>query len=78
MVSWLGMGAFSVSGTDLEPEIQELIDDYRDQCLWFWRQDYVPETTDEVLDALDLIERYGDRLTFHAGTIGGSWPMVKG
>jgi len=42
-------------------DINQLIEEYRDRCLWFLRADYVPETTDEMLHVLDLIERYGDR-----------------
>ncbi len=45
-------------------EIRRLIEDYRDRCLWFLRPDYVPETTDEILRILDLIERYGDRASY--------------
>jgi len=41
--------------------LPELIDEYRDRCLWFLRQDYVPKTTAEILKTLDLIEQYGDR-----------------
>ncbi len=42
-------------------ELEKLIESYRVQCLWFLRPDYVPRTTNELLDVLDLIERYGDR-----------------
>jgi hypothetical protein len=53
--------------------LHKLIEDYRDQCLWFLRPDYLPKTTKEVLDVLDWIERYGDRAGFErAGEI-RSW-----
>jgi hypothetical protein len=45
-------------------EIEELVEEYRDQCLWFLRRDFVPRTTEEALRVLDLIERYGDRASF--------------
>ncbi len=45
-------------------EIEKLVEKYRDQCLWFLRQDFVPRTTEEILHVLDLIERYGDRAGF--------------
>ena len=45
-------------------EIQNLVEKYRDQCLWFLRQDFVPRSTEEILRVLDLIERYGDRAGF--------------
>jgi len=38
-----------------------LVEQYRDRCLWFLRPDYVPETPEEMMHVLDLIERYGDR-----------------
>lgn len=46
------------------PLIRTLVEDYRDRCLWFLRQDYVPRTDEEILQILDLIERYGDRGAF--------------
>jgi hypothetical protein len=41
--------------------VRALVDEYRDQCLWFLRADYYPETPEEILRALDYIERHGDR-----------------
>ena len=40
--------------------VDEIVDQYRDQCLWFLRQDYYPATKAERLRMLDYIERYGD------------------
>jgi hypothetical protein len=45
-------------------EIENLVEKYRDQCLWFLRQDFIPDSTEEILHVLDLIERYGDREGF--------------
>lgn len=45
-------------------EIEKLVEKYRDQCLWFLRQDFVPRSTEEILHVLNLIERYGDRAGF--------------
>jgi len=45
-------------------EIENLVEKYRDQCLWFLRQDFIPRNTEEILHVLDLIERYGDRAGF--------------
>lgn len=44
--------------------IEELVEEYRDRCLWFLRQDFVPRNLEEALRVLDLIERYGDRAGF--------------
>jgi hypothetical protein len=40
--------------------LRRLVDDYRGRCLWFLRQGYYPETTEEALRVLDSIQRYGD------------------
>ena len=47
--------------TDIEQKMADLIEEYRDRCLWFLRPDYVPVTPEECRRVLDLIERYGDR-----------------
>ena len=49
----------------LSPEsgsaLRELVDEYRDRCLWFLRRDYYPATIVEAERVLDAIERHGDR-----------------
>lgn len=45
-------------------KVNELIDRYRDRCLWFLPQDYRVRTTSEALRALDHIERHGDVRAF--------------
>jgi hypothetical protein len=40
--------------------IDRLIDEYRDRCLWFLRQDYYPSTPEQQEQVLTFIERYGD------------------
>jgi hypothetical protein len=50
--------------TKVKTAVEEIVRDYRDRCLWFLRQDFVPQTAEEVLRMLDLIERYGDRAGF--------------
>ncbi|MDA3938895.1 MAG: hypothetical protein PF693_06265 [Spirochaetia bacterium] len=37
---------------------------YKDNCLWFLRENFNPVTIDEVFTVLDSIERYGDREAF--------------
>jgi len=41
--------------------VRQLVDAYRDQCLWFLRRDYYPTSYEEVLRALAYIERHGDQ-----------------
>jgi len=49
---------------DLRRQINQLVDEYRDRCLWFLRTDYYPADRQEVLRTLDYIRRYGDREAF--------------
>ncbi len=44
--------------------IRELIDEYRDRCLWFLRRDYYPTSPEEAEQVLRYIERYGDLEAF--------------
>ena len=45
-------------------EINALIEEYRDRCLWFLAPRYTPTTPDEAMRTLNLIERYGDRTAY--------------
>lgn len=45
-------------------DLNMLVEEYRDRCLWFLKQDYCIRTLDEALKILDLIERYGDRSAY--------------
>jgi hypothetical protein len=49
---------------DLRRQINQLVDTYRDRCLWFLRADYYPTDRQDILRALDYIRRYGDREAF--------------
>jgi hypothetical protein len=53
--------------------IRELVDEYRDRCLWFQRPDYYPETPEEILRAIELIERYGDRAAYKRAETIRAW-----
>ncbi len=44
--------------------INTLVDECRVRCLWFLREDYYPQTTEERLRVLDYIQRYGDMAAF--------------
>jgi len=54
-------------------DLENLIERYREQCLWFLRPDYFPRTTKELLDVLDWIERYGDRTGYERAEEIRSW-----
>jgi hypothetical protein len=49
---------------DVMREIEDLVEKYRDQCLWFLRPDFTPRSYEEVLRVVDFVERYGDRAGF--------------
>jgi hypothetical protein len=57
-------------------EIEKLVEKYRDQCLWFLRQDFSPRSTEEILYVLDLIERYGDRAGFERAQRLKQWLLL--
>jgi len=62
--------------TEAMAEIEKLVEKYRDQCLWFLRQDFIPRTTEEILHVLDLIERYGDRAGFERAQRLKQWLLL--
>jgi len=54
-------------------EINALVEEYRDRCLWFLKPDFCANTPDEALRALDLIERYGDRSAYRRAEALRKW-----
>jgi hypothetical protein len=44
--------------------IRELIDEYRDRCLWFLRRDHYPASPEEAEQVLRYIEQCGDLEAF--------------
>lgn len=46
---------------EIMSSVRQLVDEYRDRCLWFLRPDYYPADREEVLRTLTYIERHGDR-----------------
>ena len=53
--------------------VERLVEDYRAQCLWLLRADYMPRSTEEILRTLSLIERYGDRAAYRRAEEIKSW-----
>jgi hypothetical protein len=70
--------------------VVRLVDEYRDRCLWFLREDFYPETVEQCLRVLDYIQRHGDRAAYlkadqarrwllqesHTGAIRGALPRI--
>ena len=44
----------------LESEINQFIDEHRDQCLWFLASDYYPDDSESIIYVLDSISKQGD------------------
>ncbi|HMP76962.1 MAG TPA: hypothetical protein PKE12_11775 [Kiritimatiellia bacterium] len=49
---------------NMADEMRRLVEDYRATCLWFMRPDYLPESREEMLRALEAIARNGDSQAF--------------
>ncbi len=62
--------------TDVEVEIEDLVETYRDRCLWFLRPDFAPRTREEILRVLEFIERYGDRAGFERAQRLRQWLLL--
>jgi len=58
---------------ELDRLIDKLVDEYRDQCLWFLRPDFYAETADQKLRVLKYIERYGDRTAYRKAAEARRW-----
>ena len=50
--------------SDIAQHVNQLIDEYRTRCLWFLRPGYYPETPEQQLRVLSMIERTGDLAAF--------------
>lgn len=57
--------------------INALVDEYRSTCLWYLREDYYPQTKDEVLDVLDAIARHGDVRAFQKAEEARRWVLRR-
>ncbi len=54
-------------------EVYQLVDEYRDRCLWFLRPDYYPQTIREAATVLEAIEKHGDRAAFQEAATLKRW-----
>ena len=57
--------------------LKGLVDEYRDQCLWFLRGDFYPETLEQGLRVLAYIQRYGDRAAYLKAAEARQWLLLK-
>ena len=50
----------SGANEELRRRMAGLVRKYRDQCLWFLKPDFTPDTVEAALRTLGYLERYGD------------------
>jgi hypothetical protein len=62
---------------ELLQSLKELVDEYRNQCLWFLRGDFYPETLEQGLRVLTYIQRYGDRAAYLKAAEARQWLLRK-
>ena len=51
-------------GNALAGAVNRLVDEYRNRCLWFLREDFYPTTLQQRLRVLEYIQRHGDRMAY--------------
>lgn len=44
--------------------LRQLVEAYRERCLWSFRPDFYPQSHEEARIVLEAIQRYGDREGF--------------
>jgi hypothetical protein len=44
--------------------LRQLVETYRERCLWSLKPDFMPASRADAIMALEYIERYGDRAGF--------------
>lgn len=57
----------------MEDEIDALVDEVRERCLWYLKPDYRPASDAARLRVLASIERHGDRTTARRSGILRQW-----
>ncbi len=72
-ISVVSPGSYSPSPEDVAREIDELVDECRDTCLWYQPQDYRPRTDGERWLVLDNIQKHADVGTFQRAARLKTW-----
>ena len=67
----------SAETTESMQSMKGLVDEYRDQCLWFLRGDFYPETLEQGLRVLAYIQRYGDRAAYLKAAEARQWLLQR-
>lgn len=64
---------------EMQRQVNELVEAYRDRCLWFLGRDYYPSDVESALRALGHIQRHGDLKAFQRADELTQWllPLSK-
>lgn len=54
-------------------ELKSVVEDYRSMCFWNMAEDFMPQTREQVLAALDNLERYGTLDAYRRAGVIRSW-----
>ena len=57
----------------LSSELKSVVEDYRSMCFWNMAEDFMPKTREQVLIALDILERYGTLDAYRRAGVIRSW-----
>jgi hypothetical protein len=55
------MNSQEYKDSKIAAQVEALIKAYRSRCLWYLREDYIPETPEQAIRTLEMIERHADR-----------------
>lgn len=58
---------------DFVKQLNALVEETRARCLWFFREDYYPQTSSEILKVLDYIQQHGDISAFQRAATLRQW-----
>lgn len=42
-------------------DVKSIMDNYRSMCFWSFPEDFMPQNKEQLVLALECLERYGDR-----------------
>lgn len=58
------------SPSELTRQIEPLLEKYRESCLWYLQDDFIPTNENDIYFILEALENHGDREAFiEAGKI---------
>ena len=75
--AWQGCGIIlvkmSLDAILSSSELRSVVEDYRSMCFWNMAEDFMPQNREQVLVALDCLERYGTLDSYRRAEVIRSW-----